>query len=142
MKKTTLLLTLALALSNCTPTQAQFQIPYGFSQHSNSPFYTDFDGDGKKDIAMFIFRDNEFSRTHAFLIYLTSSNKNYIVEFCETIAFLIDVQVENDVIQFGYVLRGTGRFAHEYRIRYNHEKRRIQGWCLKLVDLRFRNIET
>ena len=130
MKKTTLLLTLTLALSNCTPTQAQFQIPYGFSEREGARIYIDFDGDGEKDIATIIVytESKEWHRQElAFLMYLTSSRQNYIVEFGEGVAFPLELEIiENDVIQFGYVLGGTGVIAFEYRIRYNHEKRRIQ----------------
>ena len=130
MKKTTLLLTLAFALSNCTPTQAQFQIPYGFSEREGARIYIDFDGDGEKDIATII-AENDPEFTHiqyfAFLLYLTGDNQTHIVEFGEGVAFPLELEIiENDVIQFGYVLGGTGVIAFEYRIRYNHEKRRIQ----------------
>ena len=130
MKKTTLLLTLTLALSNCTPTQAQFQIPYGFSEMKGARIYIDFDGDGEKDIATIIVytESKEWHRQElAFLMYLTSSRQNYIVEFPETTALALDLEVlENNVIQFGYILVGTSVMTFEYRIRYNHEKRRIQ----------------
>jgi hypothetical protein len=121
---------------------AQFKIPAEYSEYMEKRIYVDFDEDGKKDTATIIAQNdsNYYQLTkYAFLIYLTGDNKNHIVEFPEFAAFPLDLEVENNVIQFGYVQGGSGRYAPVFRIRYNHTERKIQlidfEWSYRITGI-------
>ena len=142
MKKTVTILTilsvLALLAVGCEQSlYAQFKIPKGYSEvypiedwGETKRIYIDFDGDGKKDTATIIAqqdKDYYYVYYYSFLIYLTSDNKNHIVELSkEGNGHCLDLEVKSNVIQFGVVSGGTGLYAPVFKIRYNHTKRKIQ----------------
>jgi len=132
MKKTFIILSvLALVFGDCGQSlYAQFKIPKGYKDYSEGRIYIDFDGDGKKDTATIIISNDQFYSNNfaaSFLIYLTSDNKNHIVELENGgIGHFTEFKVKNNVIQFGYFLNGTRARFHAFKLRYNHTKRKIQ----------------
>ena len=116
---------------------AQLQIPAGFSELKYSPvnglpmerMYIDFDGDGKKDTATVIGKDNYGNVwEHFFLIHLTSSNKTHKVQMFGYDRRVNPVQLNrrNNVIHFSYFLAGTSTFFRTLKLRYNPTNQRIQ----------------
>ena len=128
MKKAIIILSvLVLIVGSCKQSlYAQFKIPTGYLEIES--IYIDFDGDGKKDTAAVIIKEKSdyYYFAHAFVIYLTSSNKNHIMEFGEGVGHATALKVKNNVIQFGYVLGGSGVYSFDFKLRYNHTERKIQ----------------
>ena len=128
MKKAIIILSvLVLIVGSCKQSlYAQFKIPTGYLEIES--IYIDFDGDGKKDTAAVIRKEKSdyYYFAHAFIIYLTSSNKNHIMEFGEGVGHTSALKAKNNVIQFGYVLGGSGIYSFDFKLRYNHTERKIQ----------------
>lgn len=128
---------LVLIVGGCRQSlYAQFKIPTGFSELKNSPangqsmkrICTDFDGDGKKDTATIIEKNDSELQCY-FLIYLTGSNKNYIIKMFERnndFVYPIQLSVKKNVIQFAYFGEGTSVFFRGLKLRYNYTKQKIQ----------------
>lgn len=132
MKKITIILSVfaLIAVNNGQTLYAQFKIPKGFlEKYDLKRICIDFDGDGKKDTTTIIIQNKSYNGllfNEAFLIYLTSNNKNHIVEFGEGVSHSFDIKVKNNVIEFGYMFAGTGTFGRILKLRYNHTNNKIQ----------------
>ena len=133
MKKTVIILSVfAFIMGNCgQPLYAQFKIPTGFSEFKNPSnirpmkrICIDFDGDGKKDTATIIEKNDSILHCY-FLIYLTGSNKNHIIKMLGSVDYVhpMPLSVKKNVIQFSY---GVEQTSMAFKLRYNHTKQKIQ----------------
>lgn len=115
---------------------SQIKIPENYEELSESPangrkmnkLSTDFDADGKNDIALIIKCEKDFSK-YFLLIYLTSDTKTYRLEFInedDMSVYPVQLEQKKNVITAGYFKDGTAAFGRFFKLRYNKSQKKIQ----------------
>lgn len=117
---------------------SQFKIPKGFSEFTENPITkmgmkritVDFDQDKKDDVFTIIYQsDKDFysSKKKYLLIYLSSKNKTYSIDFDIFYGmYVMPLQYKNNVLSCCIVQEGTGVHAHGLKLRFNRKVEDIQ----------------